>query len=112
MKLFKRKIPTKDELYIKDIVASYLGNNEVSIKTTPSLGEYYLINKNKGVSILLNHGMIEISNHKYLYKRYISSSFSDVLIKMVNVKIEEDSKELKKELFHNEIDLLRMILKQ
>lgn len=112
MRLFKKQIPTKDELYIKDIVKSYLENNKVEIKTNPSLQEYYLINKEKEVSILLSHGIIEISNHTYLYKRQIPSSFSDALIKMVNVKIEEDSVKLKKELFHNEIDLLRTILKQ
>lgn len=112
MRLFKKQLPTKDELYIKDIVKSYLENDKVDIKTNPSLGEYYLINKEKEVSILLSHGVIEISNHKYLYKRQIPPSFSDAIIKMVNIKIEEDSVKLKKELFHNEIDLLRTILKQ
>src|SRR5690606_28145800 len=112
MRLFKKKIPTKDELYIKDIVKLYLENDKVEIKTNPSLQEYYLINKEKQVSILLSHGIVEISNHTYLYKRQIPPSFSDVLIKIVNVKIEEDSVKLKKELFHNEIDLLRTILKQ
>jgi hypothetical protein len=112
MEIFKKKIPTKDELYIKDIVKSYLENNNIDIKINPALGEYYLINREKQVSILLNHGIIEISNHKYLYKRQISASFSDGLIKMVNKKIEENCVGLKKELFHNEIDLLRTILKQ
>lgn len=112
MQLFKKKLPTKDELYIKDIVKSYLENDKVEIKINPSLREYYLINREKQVSILLNHDIIEISNHKYLYKRHISTSFSDTLITIVNKKIEENCVMLKKRLFHNEIDLLRTILKQ
>lgn len=112
MQLFKKKIPPKDELYLKDIVKTCLENSKVEIKHSPSTGEYFLINEEKQVTLLIKTGVIEVSNHKYFYKRSISIKFSDELIKMVDNRIKEDTEQLKKELFHNEIDFLRTILKQ
>lgn len=112
MRLFKKKIPPKDELYLKDIVKTYLENDKVKIKHSPSTGEYFLIDEEKQVTLLIKIGVVEVSNHKYFYKRTVSIKFSDELVKMINKKIKEDTEQLKKELFHNEIDFLRMILKQ
>jgi len=111
MRIFKQKPPTKDELYIRDIIKAYLGNEKVKILNNPISQEYYLINSEKEVSVLIKLGMIEISNHRYLYKRNIPLKFSEEMMKNVMERIDRDTENLKKELFHNEIDFLRNILK-
>lgn len=110
-KFIKEPIPTKDELYIKSIVERFLKDEDIKKLVNPIQQEYFLIDSKSGVNILIRNSNIEISNHKFLYRRQVSLSFSDALAKKVAIKIGEDVQKVKKELFKNEIDLLRNILK-
>ena len=110
-KFFKKPVPTKDELYIRDIVENFLNRQDVQKIVNPILNEYFLIDRTNDVNLCIRNSNVEISNHKFLYKRQISLSFSDTLVKKIASKIGEEVQQIKKELFKNEIDLLRNILK-
>lgn len=111
-KLFKKRVPSKDELYISDIINTYLDDSSVQKLANPLKGDYYMIDLKNEVSVRLSFGKVEIANHKFLYRKNISSTFSEELIaKMIN-KIAEDINQTKEKLFRNEIDLLRDILKK
>ena len=111
-KTLKWKIPlTKDELYIKDIVARHLEDPEVKKTVTPISGVCYLYDKKIGTRIKVDGARIDISNRDFLYKKEISGNLSVKLVKAIKSKVEEELLEVNKELFINEIDLLRKILK-
>lgn len=110
-KFIKEPIPTKDELYIKSIVERFLKDEDIKKLVNPIQQEYFLIDSKSGINILIRDSNIEISNHRFLYRRQVSLSFSDTLSKKIAIKIGEDVQKVKKELFKNEIDLLRNILK-
>jgi hypothetical protein len=111
-KMFNKTAPTKDELYLRDIVNSFLEKETNKVFHDPNTDECFITDPEKQVNIMIKSGLIEITNHKFLYKRSLSAVFSDNLIKNVKNRISEDVKNLKKELFKNEIDLLRNILKE
>lgn len=111
MKLFKSHIPSKDFLYVRDIVRKYLKDPTVQKLISPQSEEYFLIDSKNGVNIEVGHGKITVSNHKFLYKQIFPLRDTEQLIKEINVEIEKERQELKKTLFSNEIDLLRNIFK-
>jgi hypothetical protein len=110
-KLFKSPVPTKDELYIRDIVDSFLLRDEVQKLVNPIFNEYFLIDRVNDVNVCISDANVEISNHKFLYRRQIPLKLSDTLTKKIATKIGEEVQVVKKELFRNEIDLLRNIFK-
>ncbi len=111
LRWFKESIPTKDELYIRDIVENYLGRKDVQKLVNPVLNEYFLIDRANDISLCIRDSNVEISNHKFLYRRQIPLKLSDILTKKIANKIGDEVQEVKRELFKNEIDLLRNILK-
>jgi hypothetical protein len=108
-KLFKKPVPSKDELYIRDIVEKYLEDSSVIKMVTPLTRVCYLVNKSEQVHIRLDSNNVDICNHDFYYRKSISGDFSTKLQKAIIKKVEEEIVEVNKELFHNEIDLLRNI---
>lgn len=102
---------TKDELYIRDIITKHLEDPEVKKTVTPISGVCYLYDKKIGTRIKVDGARIDISNQDFLYKKEISGNLSVKLVKAIKAKVEEELLEVNKELFINEIDLLRKILK-
>lgn len=107
----KPNVPTKDELYIKDIVTEYIKSPKVKKEVTPTSGKYYISNFEDNIFILLGDNTVQITNHSFFYKKTFSMPFLDRLKKIVATKIEEEKKEFNKAVFSNEIDLLRGIFK-
>lgn len=100
---------TKDYLYVRDIVRQFLTNERVEKLISPESNEYFLLNKQAGVSVCISDGKVLIANHMYLYKQDYQLSLTDSLKKEVRAAIEKERQELKKELFINEISLLQRI---
>lgn len=109
-KMFKEKVPSKDYLYIRDIIIKYLNDDNVQKMVSPSSGEFFLINSKEHINICVSDKKIIISNHTYRYEKEFELALVDKLIKIIRDSIEDDRQRLKKSLFHDEIDLLRKIV--
>lgn len=107
----KQDKPTKDELYIRDIVVEYLKNEKVKKEVTPVSNVYYLSNFDENIFIMLTDSVVQITNHRFFYKKTFAIGFVDRLKKLVDKSIEDEKEAFKKRIFSNEIDLLRGIFK-
>lgn len=111
MNLFKKPIPSKSFLYVRDIVRQFLENERVEKLISPESDEYFLLNKSEGVSVCISHGKVMIANHIYLYKQDFELSLTEQLIKEIKTAIEKERQHLKEQLFINEISLLQKLYK-
>ena len=102
---------SKDEMYVRDIIIEYIKNPSVVKEIAPSSDTYYLTNKESEIYIKLGHSDVQITNHRFFYKKGFALAFIERLKKMVKDKIEEEKKEFEKHIFTNEIELLRGIFK-
>ena len=99
---------TEDEVLIKDIVNKSL-DKDIKRLIAPISDEYLLIDEEDELYICVSNDSITISNHKFLYKKNLTSTFTDSLKKRIKEAIDKDRQELKKQLFTNEIGLLTNI---
>jgi len=99
---------TEDEVLIKDIVNKSL-DKDIKRLIAPISDEYLLIDEEDELYICVSNDSITISNHKFLYKKNLTSTFTDSLKKRIKKAIDKDRQELKKQLFTNEIGLLTNI---
>ena len=106
-----KKSLTKDEMYVRDIIIEYIKNPSVVKEIAPSSDTYYLTNAESEIYIKLGHSDVQITNHRFFYKKAFALSFIERLKKMVKDKIEEEKKEFEKQIFSNEVELLRNIFK-
>jgi len=108
----KKELPTKDELYIRDIVIEYLKNKRIVKEVTPVSGVYYLSNFDDDIFIMLSNSTVQITNHNFFYKKSFAIGFVDRLKQLVNKTIEDEKEDFRKKIFSNEVDLLRGIFKK
>jgi len=109
MKLFKDKELSADEKLVKGIVEKYL-KKSVPKLVAPISQEYIIRDDDNQVYICIGHGFVNISNHRFLYKKNFSLSFTEALCKEVRRAIEKERQDLKGQLFKNEVELLQNIL--
>lgn len=86
--------------------------NKVQIFIAPNSDEMFLLDKEKGVSVCLEHSTIKIANHDYLYNENFPLKFVEEQKKKVKTILEARYQNLKKELFRNEVDLISKIKNQ
>ena len=70
---------------------------------------YYIENKNHEYFIVLDDEAIKITNHSFYLVRHFHSAQMNPLIQKVRKRIENDRVKMEKEMFKNELDLLRNI---
>lgn len=109
MGLFKKKEMSEDEKLVKDIVEKYL-KKSVPKFVAPISQEYIIRDDENQVFICIGHGFVNISNHRFLYKKNFSLSFTETLCKGVRRAIEKERQDLKNQLFKNEVELLQNVL--
>ena len=109
MKLFKKKEMSEDEKLVSGIVEKYL-KKAVPKLIAPISMEYIIRDDENQVYICIGHGFVNISNHKFLYKKNFSLTFTENLCKEVRRAIEKERQDLKNQLFKNEVELLQNIL--
>lgn len=107
---FKQKTLKEDAKYVNDIVEKYANNSAIKKLISPISNEYFLIDDKNEIYICISDYGVTISNHKFLYKKTFSLSFTDKLKKQVKVQLEQEMQDLKKSLFKNETELLSNIL--
>jgi len=113
IKWFSKKVPSKDELYIRDIVVKFLEDKKIKKSIAPLSRTAYLQNDEKSIYIRIHYinNRVDICNHSFLYKKDVSSDMVNTLVELVEKKIEEEIKEIDEKLFVNEIELLKRIIK-
>jgi len=83
--------------------------NKVQIFIAPNSDEVFLVDKERSICLCLEHSTVKIANHDYLYSENLPLSFIENQKKKVKAVLEERYKNLKKELFKNEVGLLDKI---
>lgn len=109
MGLFKKKEMSADEKLVKGIVDKYL-KRAVPKLVAPISQEYIIRDDENQVFICIGSGFVNISNHRFLYKKNFSLSFTENLCKEVRRAIEKERQDLKNQLFKNEVELLQNVL--
>lgn len=107
----KKREPTEDEKYIKEIVQYFSENDNVKKLISPISEEYFLIDDENQIYICIGNGNFSLSNHKFLYEKVFNLSFTEELKKQIRHNMETEMQALKKSLFKNETDLLDKVLK-
>ena len=109
----KRNEPKLDEeqQLIYDIVKKMCNNKETKLlMMTGSIeGNYYLEDKNREYFAVLSDTAIKITNHDFYIVRHYNDKTMRPLIKRVRHRIEKDRIIMEKEIFKNELNLLRKI---
>ncbi len=101
---------TEREYLTKRVIIRFLSNPKTHYLMTPS-GRYYLQTEDKKYTLILQNNFIKLTNHTYSFEFTISSYLSDELIALVERTIEKTRSKMETELFENEINILKQILK-
>ena len=108
-KWFKKKDPSEDFIFVRDIVRKYLEDDSIQKIVSPLSQEYFLVDNKRSISVCVSSGRVEISNHKFLYIQSFPLKNTESLIDEILVGIDKERQILKKQLFENQIDLLKKI---
>lgn len=112
--MFKRKKSVNElklELKQKKIGELLDGmlDSEVEVHFAPISDEYFIIDKEKQISICLSNSSVKIANHQYLYEVNFSGNTMIKYMSKAKDKVEERTRAIKKELFKNEVELIEKI---
>jgi len=101
---------TEKEILTQKVIAHLLATPSTHYLMTPS-GRYYLQTEDKKYTVILQDNFVKITNHSYSFEFNISSPLSNRLILLVERKIERVRNQMENEMFKNEINILKQMLK-
>jgi len=101
---------TEKEILTQKVIAHLLATPSTHYLMTPS-GRYYLQTEDKKYTVILQDNFVKITNHSYSFEFNISSPLSNRLILLVERKIERVRNQMESEMFKNEINILKQMLK-
>jgi len=101
---------TEREYLTKRVIIKLLSNPKTHYLMTPS-GRYYLQTEDKKYTLILQNNFVKLTNHTYSFEFTIGSYLSNELIALVERTIEKTRSKMETELFENEINILKQILK-
>ena len=79
---------------------------DLEIHFAPLSDEYFILDRERSISICISDSFVKIANHSYLYEVPFSLSAATIYMNKVRDKIQEKAENIKKNLFRNEIDLI------
>ena len=94
------------EQLLSDIVNLMCEQEDTDFMMAPTVGKYYVSNRQMEYYIVINDFGIAITNHKFSFERSITSTFSTLLIKRVQESMDIDREAFEKDVFRNQLDLL------
>jgi hypothetical protein len=97
------------EQLLSDIVNLMCEQEDTDFMMAPTVGKYYVSNRQMEYYIVINDFGIAITNHKFSFERSISSNFSSLLINRVQQSMDIDREAFEKDVFRNQLDLLEDI---
>lgn len=108
-KISKLKLELKQKK-VGELIDTMLKSN-LDIHYAPLSQEYFILDRERSISICISDSSVRISNHKYLYEVPFSLNVATIYINKVRDKIQEKAESIKKDLFRNEVDLINQITK-
>ena len=100
---------TEHEQLVVDIVELLFNQEDTECITAPLSGRFYITNKRLNYWIKVGDTTVTITNHKFTYVTQSPILFNDYLIKVIKEYLEKDREEFEKQVFQNELDLLKNI---
>lgn len=97
------------ECLIIDIIGSMLKDSQTECITAPVSGIYYVSNQKFQYWIKVWDEGLTLTNHRFSYVHSGNHKFQTIIIKMVQEFMEKDRARFEKEVFQNEIELLKQI---
>jgi isocitrate dehydrogenase len=99
----------ENEYLARKVIIKILSQKDTKYYMTPS-GRYYMQTGDKSYTILLAGNMMKITNHQYIYEANIHPGMAFDLAKLVKKAIEYSCREMEKNIFINERNMLIEIL--
>lgn len=95
---------------MRELIESMLKSN-VDIHYGPNTGEYFIVDMENSISVLVTDKRVKLANHLYTYESPFNIGYIEGLKKLVKNEVQRRTDAIKKELFKNEIDLFNKISK-
>lgn len=98
----------KEEL-IYDVVKNLCLQEDTDLKVAPLSHKYFMVNKRLMYWIRLDEFGVTITNHKFTLSNSFTTTYHQMLLKMVEESIERNRSQFEEAVFQNEVDLLHSI---
>lgn len=98
-----------EQKLLHEIVGKMCARQDSKFLMTPGDSRYYIENRQNQYFIVLSSEAIKITNHKFYLVRQFQYTQLEPLIEKVRRRIESDRQKIEKEMFINELDLLKNI---
>lgn len=99
----------KNFLYVRDIIDKLLLDEDIDLFVNPISGECFILKKDKSICIRIGDDKVDLLNQNFCVNKDMTLKFCEGLKTKVKIVIGEKIDKIKKELFFNQIDLLRKI---
>jgi len=101
------KIELKQKKILELLDGMLMSNTDIHF--SPTSDEYFILDRDKQVFLLLSGSSIKICNHKYRYEIALSGREVIIFTNRIRKSISSRCTNIKKELFSNEISLIDQI---
>lgn len=105
----KESVLDEEQQLIYNIVHKMCLNRDNKVEDAPSRGAYYIEDRANQYYAVLSDSAIKITNHDFYIVRHYTDTTMKPLIKRVKHRIEKDLNQKDREIFKNELNLLRKI---
>ena len=106
---FNKFKPNQQEQLFVDVLKEIFEQSDTEFITAPISGKYYASNKRLGFYVKIADTAVTITNHKFTYVAQSPLNFNNYIVKIVKEYIERDREEFEKQVFQNELELLKNI---
>lgn len=108
-RLFPDYEMNEKEQLIYDVVQNLCAQEDTDLKVAPLSHKYFMVNKRLLYWVRLDEFGVTITNHKFTLSNSFTTTYHQMLLKMVEETIEKNRSEFEEAVFQNEVDLLHSI---
>ncbi len=108
-RLFPDYEMNEKEQLIYDVVKNLCTQEDTDLKVAPLSHKYFMVNKRLLYWVRLDEFGVTITNHKFTLSNSFTTTYHQMLLKMVEESIEKNRNEFEEAVFQNEVDLLHSI---
>lgn len=108
-KFFPEYEMNEKEQLIYDVVKNLCTQEDTDLKVAPLSHKYFMVNKRLSYWVRLDEFGVTITNHKFTLSNSFTTTYHQMLLKMVEESIEKNRNEFEETVFQNEVELLHSI---
>jgi len=108
-KFFPEYEMNEKEQLIYDVVKNLCTQEDTDLKVAPLSHKYFMVNKRLSYWVRLDEFGVTITNHKFTLSNSFTTTYHQMLLKMVEESIEKNRNEFEETVFQNEVELLHTI---